>query len=157
MAQSSQIWPNVINLTKRYKSDLTLQNWPNVTTVLMRKIWYLLISCSHTFPFALHTRLVRSRSDMDRFLIIKWPASISPTRSSLALSKKPSSCTKQGNVSAADRVEELFLRWRRQTIFAGLAILVDHFRKDSVRKYVNSNVSMSVQFAGSVYICYMNQ
>ena len=67
------------------------------------------------------------------------------TRSSSTLSKKPRSCIKQGNVSAADRVAELgstFSTLTAANFFAGLAILVDHFRKDSVGKHVNSNVSL---------------
>ena len=61
-----------------------------------------------------------------------------------SLSKKPRSCPKQGNVSAADRVAEFgrsFSSLTAATFFAGLAILVDHFRKDVVAKHVNSNVS----------------
>lgn len=82
---------------------------------------------------------------MDRFLINKRPVSVSPSRSSSSLNKKPRLCAKQGNVSAADRVAEfgkhLFYADGGKLFCRPCNFVVDHFRKDSATKHVNSKVS----------------
>ena len=94
LVKSVQIWPNVTNVTKSYncsdECDLILAN-------------QLLTHISFCFC---NTRLVITYWH-GSFLINKRPASISPTRSSLTLRKKPHPCAKQGNESAADQAAEI--------------------------------------------------
>ena len=133
--QTLQIWPNVINLTKRYKSDQTLQSWPIVTTALMRVIWYLLISCLQTFPFALQHE---NRSHL-LTCIIFWLTNDQCRSRRLEKDR----LWARSLVLILNKAMSLLLIGKQNffyadggKLFSGLAILVDHFQKDSVGKHL---------------------
>ena len=105
-------------MTKRYKSDQTLQIWPNVTNPIKRyncpdKSDVILADqlLTRVSFCSFNTRLIITfwHDSSLEILINKRPASISLTRTSSTLSKKHRCCAKQGNLSVADRVAEF---WR---------------------------------------------